>query len=185
MALREGGFWAGPTTDYGPRGCQLVAPARYAPGARIFLELVNERVPGQHHLSGRIAWCATAAPWRLGVAFDDGSAEVAHDFFGRLAAAYPGLDTYGRAPDRLPLDGPLAPAPLPAVLPALLPGEQRVLRLVGAGTTVAALRGAFGPDWEAHVNLVFALLGRHYLVIGPPDPAAADRWAPLLGPAPR
>jgi hypothetical protein len=176
VALREGGFWAGPTSDYGPRGCQLVAPAHHEPGSRIFLELANARVAGQHHLSGRIAWCATVPPWRIGVAFDEGSAEVARRFFDRLAAAYPGLDTCGRAPDRLPVDANLAPAPVPGVEPALVPGERRILRAIGAGVTAGALRDGLGPEWAASVHLLFALIGRRYVVVGPPDRESAAAW---------
>lgn len=184
VALRAGGFWTGPTTDYGPRGCQLETPERLEAGARLFLQLRNERVPETQALSGRVAWASKAAPFRCGVAFDDGAAAVAGAFFERLAAAYPGLDTWGRAPDRIAVDVPLRPAPPPAVEPLLLEGEIAVLRAVGTGKTVAELRDALGAAWTAHLNLFFALLGRRYLAVGPPDAEAAFAWGPLLARAP-
>jgi hypothetical protein len=180
VALREGGYWAGPTSDYGPMGCQVSAPIRLDPGSRLFLELVNERVPGPFQLSGRVAWSSTAAPWRSGIAFDEGSVAVAGRFFERLAAAYPGLDTYGRAPERIPSDGSLAPLPPPAVDPLLTASERDVLRALGAGLSIPALRKRFADAWPLAQNAVFSLLGRRYVTMGGADPAAARMWTPLL-----
>jgi hypothetical protein len=180
VALREGGYWAGPTSDYGPKGCQVGAPLRLEPGSRLFLELVNERVPGPFQLSGRVAWSSKGPPWRSGIAFDEGSVAIAGRFFERLAAAYPGLDTYGRAPDRIPADGTLAPLPPPAVEPLLTSVERDVLRAVGAGVTPDLLRERSGNRWSAAQNATFSLLGRRYLTIGSPDPEAARAWESLL-----
>ncbi len=180
MALREGGYWAGPTCDYGPKGCQVSAPLRLEPGARLFLELVNERVPGPFQISGRVAWSSMEAPWRSGIAFDEASVALAARFFERLAAAYPGLDTYGRAPDRIPADCRLAPLPPPAVEPLLTVAERDVLRAVGAGTSVAELRAAVGEAWVEGQNALFSLLGRRYLALGGENVDAAKAWGPLL-----
>jgi hypothetical protein len=180
VALREGGYWAGPTSDYGPKGCQVSAPLRLEPGSRLFLELVNERVPGPFQLSGRVAWSSTQSPWRSGIAFDEGSVAIASRFFEHLAAAYPGLDTYGRAPDRIPLDGTLAPLPPPAVEPLLTAAECEVMRAVGAGLRADGLRDRFASRWPLAQNATFSLLGRRYLTIGSASPAHARAWAPLL-----
>jgi hypothetical protein len=180
VALREGGYWAGPTSDYGPKGCQVSAPLRLEPGSRLFLELVNERVPGPFQLSGSVAWSSKGPPWRSGIAFDEASVAIAGRFFERLAAAYPGLDTYGRAPDRIPADGTLAPLPPPAVEPLLTASERDVLRAVGAGLRPDQLREQSGARWRAAQNAAFSLLGRRYLTIGSADPAAAKAWEPLL-----
>lgn len=180
VALREGGYWAGPTSDYGPQGCQVSAPLRLEPGSRLFLELVNERVPGPFQLSGRVAWSSMGPPWRSGIAFDEGSVAIASRFFERLAAAYPGLDTYGRAPDRIPVNGTLAPLPPPAVEPLLTASERDVLRAVGAGLSPDELRKRVGDRWSAAQNATFSLLGRRYLTVGSADPVAAAAWGPLL-----
>lgn len=180
VALREGGYWAGPTSDYGPKGCQVSAPLRLEPGSRLFLELVNDRVPGPFQLSGRVAWSSMGPPWRSGIAFDEGSVAIAGRFFERLAAAYPGLDTYGRAPDRIPADGTLAPLPPPAVEPLLTASERDVLRVVGAGLSPDDLRKRSGDRWPAAQNAMFSLLGRRYLTMGGADAVAAGEWAPLL-----
>jgi PilZ domain len=180
IALKEGGFFSSPTSDYGPQGCQLRTPVPLAPGSRIFVELVNERLGRPVELAGRVAWASKAPPWRMGVSFDAGSLGAASGFFEALAAAYPGIDTYGRAPDRIPEDAPLAPAPPPDVVPLLTDDEANVLRAIGPGLRADALRAKLGPAFEHALNAVFALIGRRYLAIGEPDPAAAAGWARLL-----
>lgn len=180
LALTRGGYWASPTSDYGPHGCQLVAPAPLDPGSRVFVELANERIDGRIQLAGRVAWVAKSPPWRMGVAFDRGCVPAATHFFERLAALYPGIDSYARAPDRIPEDAPLAPASPPETVPALTDDEVEVLHLVGGGLSARALREKLGGRFEAAANAVFALLGRRYLVVGEPSEAAAAGWARLL-----
>lgn len=184
VALRDGGYWASPTRDYGPRGCQLEAPAPLVPGGRIFVELVNERTGPPVALAGRVAWCAKQAPWRVGIAFDAGSAHAAERFFRKLTAAHPGVDASGNAPERVPAGAPLAPAsPPPDATPVLTPEEVRVLRTLGAGRTAGALIEALGAG-EASLTALFSLLGRRYVAIGGPDARAAARWAPVLAALP-
>lgn len=181
IALKEGGYWSSPTGDYGPKGCQLLAPSPLPLGSRIFLELLNERVDHPVQLAGRVAWTGKAPPWRTGVAFDAGSVPAATSFFDRLAAAYPGIDTYGRAPDRIPADAPLAPvAPPPDVEPLLTEDEARLLRDLGPGLRTDALRESLGAEFERMLNTVFALLGRRYVVVADPDPTAAAAWSAVL-----
>jgi hypothetical protein len=159
----------------------VVAPARLEPGSRIFVELVNERVPSPAALAGHVAWTAPEAPWHMGIAFDGGSATAAGGFFDQLTAAYPGIDTYGQAPDRIPDDAPLAPAAPPPFAPALSDDEARVLSALGAGLGAAALRAKLGDAWEGAVHGLFSLLGRRYVVVGDPAPAAAAGWTALRG----
>jgi hypothetical protein len=180
IALREGGYFPSPTSDCGPRGCQVVSPQAVAAGQRVFVELRNERVGGSVELSGRVAWIAKEPPWRLGVAFDPGSFPYADRFFARLAAAYPGIATYGRAPSRIPEDALLAPAPPPEFDPLLTDDEALVLAKLGAGLRADALRGRLGADFDRAQNALFSLLGRRYVMLGTPAPGAAAAWAMLL-----
>lgn len=178
IALKEGGFWASPTSDYGPQGCQVLAPVRLEPGSRIFVELQNERLGAPVELAGHVAWTAREAPWRMGIAFDRGSAGAAGGFFDRLTAAYPGIDTYGQAPDRIPEDAPLAPRAPPPLEPQLSDDEAKLLAALGAGMAAGALRAALGEAWGRGYAL-FSLLGRRYVAIGDPDEAAAAAWTAL------
>jgi hypothetical protein len=115
----------------------------------------------------------------MGVAFDQGSLPAANGFFARLTAAYPGIDTYGRAPDRIPADAPLAPAPTPPFQPLLTDDEAKVLAALGGGLRADALRARLSAEWDAAVHALFSLLGRRYVVVGGADPAAAADWAAL------
>jgi hypothetical protein len=180
IALRPGGYFPSPTSDYGPRGCQVIAPQELPPGMRVFVELKNERIDGPVELAGRIAWMAKSPPWRMGVAFDEGSLRAADRFFARIAAAYPGIDTYGQAPERIPADASLAPAKPPEVGPLLTADEALVLRTLGPGLPAAALRDRLGPAFDRSVHALFSLLGRRYVAIGDADPGAAAAWERLL-----
>ncbi|HEX9241658.1 MAG TPA: PilZ domain-containing protein [Anaeromyxobacter sp.] len=183
IALREGGYFPSQTSDYGPRGCQVVLPQAVPAGQRVFVELRNERIDGPVELSGRVAWVAKEPPWRMGVAFDPGSVPFADRFFERLAAAYPGIDTYGQAPDRIPEEAPLAPASPPEFDPLLTDDEELVLVTIGAGLTAAALRARLGAKFGSAQNALFSLLGRRYVSVGPPTPGAAAAWARILRPS--
>lgn len=180
VALKDGGFWSSPTTDFGPRGCRLIAPGPIGLGARVFVELENERVQGTVELAGSVAWGSPAAPWHTGLVFDAASLEPAGRFFDRLAAAYPGIDAYGRAPDRIPENAPLAPAPPPPFQPLLTEDEARLIQALGPGLRADVLKARF-PDFERSVHALFALFGRRYVVMGEPDPRAAAAWAALRG----
>jgi hypothetical protein len=180
VALREGGYFPSATSDYGPRGCQVVSPLAATAGERVFVELRNERIDGAVELSGRIAWIAKEPPWRMGVAFDEGSFPFAARFFTRLTAVYPGIDTFGQAPNRIPEDAPLAPLPPPDFDPLLEAEEARVLAAVGAGMTASALQTKLGSDFERARNAIFSLLGRRYLGIGPPARGPAKAWGRIL-----
>ena len=182
VALRAGGFFPSPTGDYGPRGCQVIAPHAVPAGMRVFVELTNERIRGPVELSGRVAWIAKEPPWRMGVAFDEGSFSAADVFFARITAAYPGIDTYGQSPDRIPEDAPLAPAPPPDFEPVLSEDEVLVLATLGPGLRADELRARLGTAFDRARHAMFALLGRRYLEIGPPSPEAAAGWRRWLPP---
>jgi hypothetical protein len=77
----------------------------------------------------------------------------------------------------VPVDAPLAPGPVPRVEPELAPPEAAVLQALGDGMAAAALRKKLGSRFAGLQGHLFALIGRHHIVIGPPDPAAAAGWA--------
>lgn len=179
IALEDGGFWSSSTSDYGPRGCRVVSPLQVAPGARVSVLLANERVRGTVELAGRVAWTTRGAPGQAGIAFEAASFGAAGGFFDHLAAAYPGMDPYGRAPERIPGDAPIAPAAPPPFPPRLTASEARLLEGIGAGAQADSLRVIFREDWDLAARALFSLLGRGYVVIGEPDPIAAGAWVAL------
>lgn len=179
IALEDGDSWSSLTSDYGPHGCRVVSPLPVAPGVRVSVQLANERVRDTVELAGRIAWTTRDPPGHAGIAFDAASFAAAGGFFDHLAAAYPGTDPYGRAPERIPVDAPLAPAPPPSFEPRLTASEARLLEGIGVGAPADALRVIFRGDLDSAARALFSLLGRGYVVIGRPDPVAAEAWATL------
>lgn len=171
VALRNGTFFKGPTVDYGPGGCQLVAPTPLEPEERIFVELRNRSIPEPSHLAGRVAWTAGEAPFRSGVHFDAGSRDEAAWFYGRLAAAHPELVELDDVPDRVALDARVVPWRREGDA-AVLPEEEELLLAIGSGIRLRELRDRMGARWEAAVNPLFALLSRKLLVIE--EPSAGD-----------
>jgi hypothetical protein len=179
--LLGGGFWSADTEDIGPRGCQLVAPARFTPGEGIELELSSERVSDPLWIGGRIAWATNEPPWRVGVAFSDQDQDAAARWFDRLVAAFPGLDSSLLAPRKIAADALLYLGRAPRLRPPLLPPEVAVLRAVGKGIAASDLRARMGNDWENGQGALFALLGRRFLTLTASEAVAPEAWAGYLG----
>ena len=167
VALKTGEFFKGPTVDYGPGGCQLVAPTPVPAKERVYVELRNTGVADSSLLSGQVAWAAGEQPYRLGVQFDAGSRDDAAAFYGQLAAAHPDLVDVEEIPDRLPIDARVAPWEREADA-AVLPGEEELLLAIGTGIRLRELRDKMGVKWDAAVNPLFALLARRLLRIEEP-----------------
>lgn len=176
MALPGGGYWSSPTQNLGAAGCQLVTSEKLTVGTELTLELTAERVAGPVTVVGSVVWVSERPPWHTGLAFTSESAAGARPFFQALLDAHPGLEAHAFAPERLPLDAPLAPGPVPRVEPELAGEEAAVLAALGEGMTAHALRAKLGARFDALAGPLFALLGRRQVVIGPPDAAAAAAW---------
>src|SRR5512134_3790670 len=78
LAVGGGALFASSTSDYGPRGCQLLAPSPLPAGIRVHLQLADEHVQRPVELEGRVAWVANVPPWRMGVAFEVESLSAAN-----------------------------------------------------------------------------------------------------------
>lgn len=178
--LLGGGFWSSDTEDIGPRGCQLVAPARFTPGEGIELEISSERVADPLWIGGRIAWAADEPPWRVGIAFSDQDQDAAARWFDRLVAAFPGLDGSLLAPRKVAADATVYLGRAPRLRPSLVPPELVVLRAIGAGVSAADLRARLGEDWGIGQGAFFSLIGRRYLTLTAAEAAPPDAWASYL-----
>src|SRR5512144_1911904 len=76
-----GGAFEARTEDVGAYGCRMVSPRLVRKGEPVQLELAHALLPERLRVSGRIVWTTDAAPWRLGIAFDEaGHAESARWF---------------------------------------------------------------------------------------------------------
>jgi hypothetical protein len=178
--LPGGGFWASDTTDFGPKGCQLAAPGPFKKGDPVKLVLTSERITESLATTGTVAWASGRAPWRIGVSFDEPYLGTTGHWFDELVKAYPGLATFQLAPEKLAVTATIHLGPTPRVSPDLAPDEVAVLRAVGAGGTVAALREKMGQDWPAFEGVLFAMIGKKLLSLEPETAGSADAWAPIL-----
>lgn len=159
VALRDGRYFTGATVDCGPQGCQIVSPTPLSRDERIYVELRGTGVAGTFWFSGRVAWAADAPPFRAGVQFDDGSCSAARGFFVQLSDAHPDAASTNTAPTQLPLDALLVPGTATHD-EALHPGEAELLRAVGDGIAIGALRERLGDRWEPSLTPLFSLLAR-------------------------
>lgn len=172
VALKDGRFFTGTTVDCGPQGCQIVSPTPLARDERIFVQLTGTGVPETYWFSGRVAWAADGPPYRAGVHFDDGSRRDAKGFFFKLADAHPEAAGSGAVPAQVPVDALLLPGPK-AADETLHPGEAEVMRAVGSGIRLDALREKLGERWDAALNPLFSLLARRELRVEPEGGAEA------------
>jgi hypothetical protein len=178
--LPGGGFWASDTTDFGPKGCQLAAPGPFTRGDPLKLVLTSERVPEQLAVTGTVAWASQAAPWRVGVVFDAPFQASTARWFEQLVEAHPGLATFRLAPDSVDVGATLHLGPAPRVAPELSPDEIRVLRAVGPGLTVEALRALVQHDWPGLEGALFTMLGKKLLTLDATAAGSPAAWAPYL-----
>jgi hypothetical protein len=174
-----GSDWNAETEDISPLGCQLVAPGAVGRGLKLNLVFANPRVQGSLQVEGKVAWGSSQPPWRIGVAFDGANRAQAERWIGLLVAAHPGLAGVRRVPDRLPLDAMLFLA-APPFLVDFTPEEVEVLRHVGGGTTIAALRTRLAASWNPALRATFSLLARGVVTVSGGAAAHPSTWKKVM-----
>ena len=172
--------WKSETEDLSSLGCQLVAPKAMARGFPMTLVLANPKVKGSLRVEGRVAWGSSQPPWRVGVAFGEGSRAEAERWFSTLVATSPGLAGTRRVPDRLPIDAMLYLGPPPTFLVDFSPEEVEVLRHVAGGTTAAELRRALEPGWSGAQRAIFSLLARGVVTVSRSAAGHVSSWKKVL-----
>jgi hypothetical protein len=174
--------WIAETEDLGPGGCQLVTSRYEDAGPEIALAIASPLVARPLVATGRVVWLAEAtAHARLGVAFAAGAgapgAILPADWFARVFAGTPGA-TVRDAVRSVAIGATIHLAQPPARLPPLQREHVRLLRAVGAGATVDALRGRVGaPGFEA---ALFSLLSHRCLTLARAAAAPPGAWARAL-----
>ena len=163
-SLTSGRAWHSPTVDFGPGGCQLVAPVACEEGQRIFMELRGTALTEPKWLTGDIAWVDLGPERRIGIEFDGASRPAAANVFELLSGSSPHLLIGARAPRTVPLAARVTAGVKPDSA-VLRPREAELVRAVGAGLTVADLRDRLGERWALLVNPLFSLLARNHLTL--------------------
>jgi hypothetical protein len=176
--------WAADTEDLGPRGCQLLIGRAAAVGDVLTLQISSAMMPSPLVVIGLVAWSRPGPEGRIGVAFAGAltSSLSPEQWFARLVAS----DPTARVRDTrrtVPLDSVLYLAAPPAERVPLSPDEARLLRAIGGGKTLSALREVAEPErWR---RALFALLSRR--LVTPSRAAAVEpaRWVALVEEAER
>lgn len=179
-AAAAGGSFEGQTEDVGPHGCQLVAPGPLPKGMPIRLVLTAAEAAAPLQAEGRVAWSSPHAPWRLGVAFTEGSRAAATRFFDALVAAQPGLAAWRHVPDRISLDAMVWLAPPPKRLVDFTADEVAVLTAVGTGATVFELKTRLRASWARAERAFFSLLASRHVTLSRGGAVPFANWAELL-----
>lgn len=167
--------WEAETEDIGPHGCQLVAPAPLPRGAAVQLAVLAPGTREALRVEGRVAWVGSQPPWRLGISFAEAARPAATRWFEALVAVTPGLGSFRRVPDRLPVDAMVFLA-MPPRFADFTGDELEVLRHVAGGATIASLRTRLAERWPVLQRILFALLSRGLLTVSRGAAAHPESW---------
>lgn len=167
------------TEDIGAHGCQVVAPRPVGRGEPLRLSITSDRLPDPLVLRARAAWASPDAPYRLGVAFDDGALDDSTRWFDRLVAAS-GLPPVRRVPERISADAMVYLGPPPRFLVDFNREEALILRAVGSGTTAGELRARLRDAWAAAQRALFSLLAHQHLTLSRGASVHPESWRRIL-----
>jgi hypothetical protein len=168
------------TEDIGSMGCQVVSPRVVRKGDGLYLSITNEKVAERLEVSGRVAWVAAQAPWRVGVAFDEGCLSRSARWFDRLLSAYPGLAGYRKVPDRIPTDATVYLGPPPRFLLDFTADETMLLRAIASGARVDELMARLRSVWPAAQRALFSLIARQAVTLLRGQAVRPDAWRKVL-----
>jgi hypothetical protein len=174
------GWFEAETEDIGAMGCQLVSPKLVRQGDIVQLRVTNPKLEEPLKATGRVAWVSAQAPWRLGIAFDEGTHPQSALWFDRLVAAHPGLGGYRRVPDRIRADAPVYLGPPPRFLVDFSADEATLLRAVASGVRVDELRSRLRDRWPAMQRALFSLIARQAVTFQRGQAVHPDCWKKIL-----
>lgn len=174
------GWFEAETEDIGSMGCQLVSPKLVRKGDILQLHVTNPKVQEPLKVSGRAAWVSAQSPWRVGVAFDEGSQKDASRWFEVLVAAYPGLGGYRRVPDRIRADSTVYLGPPPRFLLDFTGEEAMLLRAIASGARIDELMARLRDRWPAAQRALFSLIARQAVTFQRGHAVHPDSWKKIL-----
>lgn len=174
------GWFEAETEDIGSMGCQLVSPRFVRKGDLVRLDVTNPKVAESMKVSGRVAWVSPQAPWRVGIAFDDGSREAAARWFDALVAAHPGLGGYRRVPDRIRADATVYLGPPPRFLLDFTADEAMLLRQIASGARLDELMVRLRDRWPVAQRALFSLVARQAITFQRGQAVHPDSWKKIL-----
>jgi hypothetical protein len=174
------GAFESETEDIGSHGCQLVAPKLIRKGDVVRLTVTNEKVAEPLRVAGHVAWVSPQAPWRVGVAFDEGGVRDGTRWFDKLVAAHPGMAGFRRVPERIPVDAMVYLGPPPRFLRDFSAEEAMLLRAIASGVRVDELQARLHDRWSAAQRALFSLIARQAVTLSRGQAVRPDAWKQIL-----
>jgi hypothetical protein len=174
------GWFQAEVEDIGSMGCQLVSPKQVRKGDIVQVHVTNEKVPEPLKVTGRVAWVSTQAPWRVGIAFDEGARAASGRWFELLISAYPGLGGYRRVPDRIRADATVYLGPPPRFLVDFSGDEAMLLRAIASGARLDELMARLRDRWPAAQRALFSLIARQVVTFQRGQAVHPDSWKKIL-----
>ncbi len=168
------------TEDIGSRGCQVVSPKLVRKGDPLTLTISADKVPDLLRAAGKVAWVSPQPPWRVGIAFDDATTGDATRWFDKLILAYPGLGSFRRVPERIPVDAMVYLGPPPRFLVDFTADEARLLRAIGSGAQIDELQARLRGQWPGVQRALFSLIARQAVTLVRGQAAHPDAWKKIL-----
>jgi hypothetical protein len=180
VASASGARWSTETEDVGPRGCQIVAPARLPQGEPLSLVITTEGFSRSLRVGGTVAWASGSEPWRLGISYVESDSAVARDWYDALVAKNPALAAYRGVPERISVDATLFLGPPPKLVMDFTNDEIQILRCIGSGLSVGELRHRLKDIWNRAQHALFSLIVRRHLVLSRGASVLPASWKQIL-----
>jgi hypothetical protein len=174
------GAFEAATEDISALGCRIVAPRLVRKGEPINLVLTAPGIKAPLKVNGTVAWTTSAAPWRMGIAFDERNHPESTRWFSQLLSAA-GLTRPERAPDRIPLQATVYLCAPPRFVLDVTPAEMALLEEIGTGTTVLELVSKLPEQRAIMERALFSLLAQRLATLSRGVSVHPNAWGAVLG----
>jgi PilZ domain len=174
------GAFQAETEDVSSRGCQVVSPRLVRKGDALELTLACDKVSDALKAKGKVTWVSEQAPWRVGVAFEDAYVPSAERWFEKLVAATPGLGSFRRVPQKIPVEAMVYLGPPPRFLLDFTAEEASLLRAIASGVRLDELMARLRDSWPSAQRALFSLLARQAVTLARGQAAHPEAWKKIL-----
>lgn len=168
------------TEDIGPHGCQVIARRHVRKNEQVRVEVTHPLVRETLDAGGRVAWASAQEPFRIGIAFVEGSLRAAVRWYEKLVESNPGMTTLDRIPERIPVDSSVYLGAPPRFVVDFSADEAAVLRAIGSGVTVDDLRVELRDRWVTCQRALFSLLARNHATLQRGQAVHPETWKKIL-----
>jgi hypothetical protein len=180
IAAAAGKFEA-TTEDISAHGCRVVSARLVRKGEPIHLVLTYPALEAPLRVTGRVVWTTEAAPWRLGIAFDEATHAESSRWFSQLVSSG-GFATPQRVPDRIPFLAVVYLGAPPRFVLDVTSEEMAVLREIRAGVSVADLVARFPGQQPLVERALFSLLAQRLVTLVRGVSVHPNAWSHVFAP---